>query len=265
MALIQSLRKSGFIGDENWPGASAYATLIDIHLIRKDIDEAARILGDSHDDGLTERPDLVANRFALLLAAGRIDEALQFAESARALPGFETDALGLAALSQLLTARPDAEHAAREFLATKHENRDYIRLILYWYLARKGKLDHAKTYLDERWRGINPASWAERLAEGDRQVWPERLIGYYRGYVKRDEIFAPLRSREAFESSGLNRIIGYDNIYCEAYFYDALLQKVTGDPSTRSARFAQSIQRVLERGRGDIYEYLMALHLRSRG
>jgi hypothetical protein len=266
-ALIQSLRKDGLIRDKAWPGAFAYATLIHTHQFQKELDEAARVLGDSHDDGLTDSPLLVANRFTLLLVVGRTDEAFQLAERALKMPDFEREgALHLAALSQLVTDRPEAEHAAREFLATKHEGRDYIRLMLYWYLVRKGKLDQAKAYLDDRWRGINPASWPERLAEGDTQVWRERLIGYYRGNVTRDEIFAPLRNRAAFESSELNRIgMEYDDIYCEAYFYDALLQKVTGDPATRSARFAQSIQRVLETGRGDIYEYLMALYLRSRG
>jgi hypothetical protein len=264
--LIQRLRKGELIRDKAWPGAFAYATLIHTHQFHKELDEAARVLGESHDDGLTESPLLVANRFTLLLAVGRTDEAFQLAERAPKMSDFgREEALSLAALSQLITDRPDAEQAAREFLATKHENRDYIRLMLYWYLARKGKLDEAKSYLEDRWRGINPASWPERLAEGDTQVWRERLIGYYRGYVKRDDILAPLRSREAFESSGLNRIgLEYDDIYCEAYFYDALLQKVTGDPTTRSTRFAQSIQSVLETGRGDIYEYLMALYLRSR-
>ena len=97
-------------------------------------------------------------------------------------------------------------------------------------------------------------------------VWRERLIGYFLGNVKSEEIFAPLRSREAFKSSPLSRTgMSYDDIYSEAYFYDALLQADTGEPTTRSARFTQAIQRVLEVGHGDIYEYLMARHLRSRG
>src|SRR5258708_26887926 len=88
------------------------------------------------------------------------------------MPDFGREgALFLAALSQLVTDRPEAEYGAREFLATKHEYRDYIRLMLSWYLARKRKLDQATAYLDERWRAINPASWSARLAQGDTQVW----------------------------------------------------------------------------------------------
>ena len=171
----------------------------------------------------------------------------------------------MAALSQLVTDRPEAEYAARKFLATSHESRDYIRLMLYWHLARRGKVDLAKADLEARWRDIDKDSWPARLAQGNVKVWRERLIGYYRGSVTRDEIFAPLRSREAFESSGLSRTgMSYDDIRCEAYFYDALLQAVTGDPATRSARFAQAIQRVLEVGHGDIFEYLMALYLRPQ-
>jgi len=265
-ALIQSLRKDGFIQDASWPGSSAYSTLIDTQLSRNDIDEAARILGDSRDDGLTDSPDLVGNRFALLLAAGRTDEALQSAERARKMPGLESGALMLAALSQLVTNGEKAEYAARQFLATTHDSRDYVRLMLYWHLGRRGKVDVAKAYLDERWRGIDKDSWPTRLAQGDAQVWRERLIGYYLGNVTPEEFFQPLRSREAFEASGLNRIgFSYDEIRCEAYFYDALLQAVTGDAATRSARFAKSIQEVLETRAGHYYEHLMARYLRSNG
>jgi hypothetical protein len=265
-ALIQSLRKDGLIQAANWPGPSAYSTLIDTQLSHNDIDEAARILGDSRDDGLTDSPDLVGNRFALLLAAGRTDEALQSAERAREMPGLESGALMLAALSQLVTNGEKAEYAARKFLATTHDSRDYVRLMLYWHLGRRGKVDVAKAYLDERWRGIDKDSWPARLAQGDTQVWRERLIGYYLGNVTPEEFFAPLRSREAFEASGLNRIgLSYDEIRCEGYFYDALLQAVTGDAATRSARFAKGIQEVLETRAGHYYEHLMARYLRSRG
>lgn len=265
-ALIQSLRKEGFIQDANWPGTFAYSTLIDTQLSRNDIDEAARILGDSRDDGLTDSPDLAGNRFALLLAAGRIDEALQFAERAREMPGLESGALMLAAVSQLVTNGEKAEYAARKFLATTHEWTDYVRLMLYWHLGRRGKVDVAKAYLDDRWRSIDKDSWPTRLAQGDAQVWRERLIGYYLGNVTPEEFFAPLRSREAFEASGLNRIgLSYDEIRCEGYFYDALFQAVTGDAATRSTRFAKSIQEVLETRAGHYYEYLMARYLRSRG
>jgi hypothetical protein len=266
MALIQSLRKDGLIREDNWPGASAYSTLIDTQLFRNDIDEAARILGNSRDDGLTDSPDLVGNRFSLLLAAGRTDEALQLTERARELPGLESSALMLAALSQLVTNGEKAEYAARKFLAAKQEGGDYIRLMLYWHLGRRGKVDLAKAYLEERWRGIYKDSWPMRLAQGDTQVWRERLIGYYLGNVTREEILVPLRSREAFEASGLSRIgSSYDEIRCEAYFYDALLQQLTGDPATRSARFVKSLQEVLETRAGHYYEYLMArYYLRSR-
>jgi hypothetical protein len=265
-ALIQTLRKEGLIRQDNWPGAFAYSTLIDTHLSRNDIEEAARTLGDSRDDGLTDSPDLVDKRFALLLAAGRIDEAFQFAERARDLPGSENGALMLAALSQLVTNGEKAEYAARKFLALKLETGDYIRLMLFWHLGRRGKVEVAKAYLDERWHGIDKDSWRTRLEQGDTQVWRERLIGYYLGNVTPEEFFAPLRSRQAFEASGLNRIgLSYDEIRCEAYFYDALFQAVTGDAATRSARFAKSIQEVLETRAGHYYEYLMARYLRSHG
>jgi conflict system STAND superfamily ATPase len=264
--LIQNLRTDGSIRNASWPGACAYSALIETHLVRNNIDEAARVLGESRNDQLTDSPDLVGNRFALLLAAGRIDEALQFAERARELPGLESGALMLAALSQLVTNGEKAEYAARKFLATNNESADYIRLMLYWHLGRRGKVDVAKAYLDERWRGIDKESWPTRLAQGDAQVWRERLIGYYLGNVTPEEFFAPLRSREAFEASGFNRIgQSYDEVRCEAYFYDALFQAVSGDAATRSARFMKGIQEVLETRAGHYYEYLLARYLRSHG
>jgi len=183
------------------------------------------------------------------------------------MPGLEeSGALMLAALSQLVTNGEKAEYAARKFLATTHEWRDYIRLMLYWHLGRRGKVDVARAYLDERWRGIDKDSWPARLAQGDTQVWRERLIGYYLGNVTPEEMFAPLRSREAFEASGLNRIgLSYDEIRCDAFFYDALFQAVTGDAASRSARFMKRIQEVLETRAGHYYEHLMARYLRSRG
>jgi hypothetical protein len=58
-AVIQSVKKDGFILDEEWPGAAAYATLIDTHLFRNEIEEATSLLDDLGDDGLTERPELM--------------------------------------------------------------------------------------------------------------------------------------------------------------------------------------------------------------
>src|ERR1700730_18477938 len=128
-ALIENLRTAGLIRHKDWPGVQAYAMLIENHQFHKEFDEAARVLGDSRDDGLTEEgPDLVVNRFTLLLAVGRTEEAFQLAERALKMPDFEHEyALFLAALSQLATNRPEAEYPAREFLATKHDYRDYIR------------------------------------------------------------------------------------------------------------------------------------------
>ncbi len=266
--LIENLKQRRVINKEGWPGAVAYTALIDTYLFRNRIHEAAKTLDASRKDGLHENPALMNSRFTLLLAAGRSDEALRLADAVRDMPDFDrSEALFLAALSQLLTNQPEAEYKAREFLATGHEYRDYIRLMLYWHLAQQEKIDRARSYLDERWRGVNPDSWRARLARGDAQVWREWLIGYYLGKVKRDEIFAPLRDPAALHASQLGRIgtaeLTYDGMRCEAYFYEALLQSVSGEPATRSARYAQALERVLEMGRGDQYEYLMAMYLRS--
>jgi hypothetical protein len=267
--LIQHLKNEGVIADPKWPGVLAYATLIDIYRLRNQFDEAAKALEASRQDGLGESPDLLDSQFAIALAEGRVDTALQVADRARNTPEIASaDALFLAALSQLLADKPEAEFAARQFFATDHQYRDYVRLMLYWYLARQGKLGQAKAYLDERWRSIDPASWPARLMRGDPQVWREQLIGYYLGRVKPDDILGPLYSREAFETSELNRIgvsgLSYEGMRCEAYFYDALLQDVTGEPATRAARYAQALERVLEVGHGNMYEYAMAQYLHSR-
>ena len=287
--LIQTLRKDGLIGDEKWPGADAYGILIGTYLFRDQIDEAAKVLDASREDGLSERSTLLGFRVSLPLLEGRADEALQAAQRGRAvlrLTAFlehrkarwnkrekeggagadRANALFLEALVQLLTGKPEAEKTALEVLETNHEYRDYIRLMLYWYLMRQKKDFQAKAYLEEHWRDINPASWRDRLANGDPQVWREQLIGYYLGYVSRNNIFAPLASREAFESSGLNRVGEfYYSMRCEAYFYDALLQEVTGEPESRAGRYAEALGRALEVGHGEVYEYQMARYLRRAG
>jgi hypothetical protein len=268
--LIRRLKNGGVIGDRKWPGVEAYGTLIDIYNFRNQFDQAAKVLDASRQDGLIESPGLLSIRVVLLLAAGRADEALQVAQRGLEMQGVvRANALFLAALSQLLANKPEAEFAARQFLATDHEYRDYVRLMLYWYLVRQEKVDQAKAYLDERWSSINQASWPARLARGDPQVWREQLIGYYLGQVRRNDIFAPLSSPEAFETSGLNRIgihgLTFEGMRCEANFYDALLQHVTGEPATRAERYSQTLGRVLEVGHGNMYEYVMARYLRSRG
>ena len=271
-ALIQDLKNRGVIADKEWPGAEAYTTLIDTYRIRKQFDKAAKAFEASRQDGLVHVPVLLGSELVTLLATNRTDEALELSKAALDVPGLieddRQDALFFNSMLLILTHQPDAEFKARQFLATQHPYVNNIRLMIYWHLARQGKVDQAKAYLNDRWKRVDRSSWPERLNQGDPEVWRERLVGYYLGLVSRDEIFDPLKNEEAFKASGLSNIgvygLSLGGMRAEAHFYDALLQEVTGERATRATRFRQALGDVLEVGQGDEYEYAMAQYLHHR-
>ena len=94
------------------------------------------------------------------------------------------------------------------------------------------------------------------------------LVGYYLGKVEQKALLRPLESRETFEASPFGRLgvqgLTYDGMRCEFYFYDALLQGVSGDPSTRSKRYESRFREVTKVGYANLYEYIMAHYLLDR-
>jgi len=165
------------------------------------------------------------------LAAAVSEELLrQFAPSGTKVADENKPVLFIGALAQLLTGQGRWEETGRRFLVeTDDEYRDYVAMILFAFMANEQEV--AKRLLGERWAAFeNQADlWAERLRAGDERAWREMLIGYYLEHVDRSKIFDPLESDKAFEASDLSGLyMPRRALLCEAYFYDAMLQKARG-------------------------------------
>jgi hypothetical protein len=254
---------------KGWPQQeSIYESLVSAHLRVNDIDEAARLT----EEGLKHFPEnnvLVEDKFVIFVAKLHPDLAVQFGQQlSRGPQRDDTGVIFESALAQFLTKNPEFEYQARRFLyTTTHEYRDYIRMLLYCWLCDQNRPQEAKELLNERWLTIVPETWKDRLQKGDSTVWQEKLIAYYlqKEKVDKEEIFGPLKNRAAFEASPLSRVgLPFSMIYTEAYFYDAMLQSVSGDPATRRQRQLASLQKVLDFKYYPSLEYRMARCLVSQ-
>jgi hypothetical protein len=64
---------------------------------------------------------------------------------------------------------------------------------------------------------------------------------------RRRDIFDPLNDPESFRVSMFAQSAQSFNMFrSEAFFYEGLLQSVTGDPYTRSGRFEEFLQKVVD-------------------
>lgn len=265
--LISTLKKIGQLENLNWPGVSAYDNLIKIHLTNNAIDSASQVLKDaSTHPGLQQSAIMQTNLFLLSLARGD-DMSLPLVRRIHDTSNEDqfSETLFMLSIATLLNQTDDAETVAREFFTTDHPYRDYIRLILYWHLSKQDKPDQARAYLENRWEHIDPSSWSAHLQQGDASAWREQLIAYYLGNLSREELIAPLQDRKTFDKSALRHLgidgLTYEGLRSEAYFYDALLQMVSGDPSTRQRRYEAGLKKTLEISNAVLYEYLMASYL----
>ncbi|HWA77196.1 MAG TPA: hypothetical protein VG937_32900, partial [Polyangiaceae bacterium] len=143
--------------------------------------------------------------------------------------------------------------------------RDYVRLMLAWRLLERGAESEAHALLQDRLRevpaGDNPE---QRLAQGDLNPWHEILVRYYLNPTPETsaKVFDALRDPQAFARSMLSRgSQSLASFRCEAYFYDALLQSVIGDPPTRAARYRSRLEQVVGERCYTTYEYAMASYL----
>jgi hypothetical protein len=183
------------------------------------------------------------------------------------------------AMVHLLTARKGYDRAARDYLSVENQyndNRDYVRMLLYWTRCREGKQQEANRELAARWDDIKRANarwrrliekgnvdaWRERLQQGDLCAWREMLIGYYVGALRREDMYAPFATRESFQQSALSRLsIPLCGFRCELYFYDALLQETKGSPP---GLVRDLLKKAIDDGKPSYYEYDMARYLLSK-
>ena len=250
---------------KGWPGLeSMYYDVSVVHLNSGKIDQATAEV----ENGLERFPESVKLqflRFFLRLAVGQADEALKLAEDrldelAKGDPIYENWLL-YATLLQVLTGKGDFNYAARSYLNTSYDDRDYVRMMLYWALCKHHRENEAKDLLLERWQMIKSSEWSVRLEQGDKEVWSEMLIGYYASKITREEIFGPLEDRKTFERSKLTTIgRTFLELYCD-YFYDALLQEVSGNSADRQKRVLESLEKVATAQQPTYLEYHMARYL----
>ena len=268
--LLEHLIYSFDTDQEGWPPIdSTYALMIDAVLKTGDFGRAAQL----NEKGLKLFPDstpLLQNEFFLFFTQLQPEQAVELGKKlSEESRGDENVVKFHTALAQLLTRKDDFEYRARNFIfRTDHPYRDYIRMMLYWALCaegEEGETGKAKGLLSERWKTIYPGKWADRLKDGDTAVWREKLVGLYLGKVDIKEIFGPLENREAYERSQFGKMgLPYSEACSEAYFYDALLQGISGDPATRKERQLERLQKVLDKQCYPSYEYHMARYLVSR-
>ncbi len=253
--------------DGGWPDRAAVtSTLMDVYTL------GGRF---ATLDSLLRTPSVAGSRHAnimrhfVYLARGQIDSATRIADTVLAQEPYDPFSLFLSSATHLLAGRPEGEGIARRFLSdTDHEYRDYIRLMLFW--AMKGGPSEnsrraADTLLRERWSAIDTTTWRDRLRDKDRSVWREMLIGYYAGHIEPGRIHGPLESLQALQASELGVLdFSLDGLRCEAYFYDALLQSVSGDAATREERVRASLKRAVDTKFQLYYEYHMSTLLHGR-
>jgi len=262
--LLMSLKARGET-KKGWPGLeSMYYDVAVVHLYSGNIDQATAEV----ENGLERFPESVSLqflRFFLRLAVGQADEALKLAEDrldklAKA-DSIYGDWLLYTTMLQVLTGEGDFNYAARRYLNTSYDDRDCVRMMLYWALCKHHREDEAKDLLLERWQMIQSPGWSVRLEQGDKEVWGEMLIGYYAGKITREEIFGPLEDRETFEKSKL-AMIGKSFLEIRIdYFYDALFQEVSGNSTDRKKRALESLEKVATAQQPTYLEYHMARYL----
>jgi len=96
-------------------------------------------------------------------------------------------------------------------------------------------------------------------------VWHEMLVAFFAGVIPESAIFDPLGDEASLLASELHQTeLPLSGMRCEAYFYAALRERVTGDPATRDQRFRDKLQRALATQQYGYFEYRMARFLLGR-
>jgi hypothetical protein len=242
--------------------------------VKGDLDQASKVISQGHALVNKESDALAREEVGVLWGQGKFDEALTLATGKT-----DEELQLLRCLSRFFAEDPSAavglEKDVDEFLMTPNPARDYVRLVYYWHLMRKGDETGAAKLLQRRWSEINPSdlaeppSWKPRLTaeRGDYMtVWQEMLVGYFLGKVSQHQVTADLlETPRNFETSPFGRAPeSRQGFLTEWYFYDALLQSVTGDRSSRVDRFRSGLKQAINTKQFAFNEYCFAKALLSR-
>jgi hypothetical protein len=263
--VLRELTKSARRDSTGWVSfAEVYNRLADGLIQLNRLEEAATAL----DEALRRFPNnatLLGSSYFLHLAELKPDlMAEDIQRYAAANQGSRDQLLFLRALQQFVSSGDRFESTAREFLKTTHVYVDYVRMMLFDVLSKKGREREAEALLDSV-KALSDSSWTARLDHGEPGAWRETLLRHYSGLVSRDQIFDWLEDYKTFDRSVLRHVgLPLTGLQCEASFYDAILQEGTGDPSTRAERYRESLERALSSKHSSYYEYHMARYLLSK-
>lgn len=258
--------KLGSNSKSKFKPVDANYSLVQVLLNSGDLSGAEKIAQTLSDDP-NDQDLLEENKISLLLQKGKFDEVFDRLKSKS-----DEDSLFNLSLARMLSQKPidldKLDNDIKQFNATSHQYRDYIRLLNYWTLVRMEKHDEAKNILIERWHDIDPSSWQVRLLpdRGDyMSVWREMLIGYFIDKVTEQDFADLLEGFEIqgdFNSSPLaNAEQSRQGFLCEWFFYKALRQW-TFDFDNQ--KLETSLNKVIDTGQIALLEYSMAKDLIKR-
>jgi hypothetical protein len=212
------------------------------------------------------RVDFRHDELELALREGRIPKMAELADALLAAKQWKDENyLFLSAIAHMLVndTSNDNGNAERWLLSANHPYRDYVRLILYWRLVQRGEGAKAAELLEQRRLEIPDAHDGAdaRLADGDLAPWRDLLVSYYLdpSDAKRENVLDPVKDRASFDASLLSKAgQSYSSFRCEAFFYDALRQSLTGEPTIRHQRYVDQLTAVVRERCFDTIEYYMA-------
>jgi hypothetical protein len=253
---------------KGWPELdSIYFYVANVSLLSGNI-KGAKAEVFSGLDQFPESQDLKLLRWFLVLAEGQADNALKLVRNhlqtmTKKDPAYKTW-YTYSIMLQLLIGEGDFITEARRYLDASYDEQDYIRMMLYWALSKRQRESEAKILLADRWPSIKSADWPARLEQGDKKVWPEMLLAYYSGKIDREEVYGPLENRTAFEKSKLTMLgTSFLGFQCD-YFYDAMHQEVSNNPSDRQMRALGSLEKVVASQQFSYFEFHAARYLINR-
>gem|GEM_PF-6191664 len=232
-----------------------------------DFDKAGMVIEEGEQKTpAAERNQLRDEKFRLLVLLGHLDRAVAFTRERQE----DSDRVNRCIVSSF--TREQNEKALRKemaiLLSTAHQYTDYVRLVYYWRLMKDGKADEARQVLEKRWQQIDPSLW-EDLLQADRgagmRVWREKLIGYFLGKVGEVEICDDILDPMRFQTSGYHNLeVSREGFLSDWYFYDGLLQSVSGDPQTRRQRLSERLEKTIAANQPSYIEYIMARNMLQR-
>lgn len=239
--------------DPNWPRYDMICSpLYGLYTMNGEIDKAEAVI----TKGLASEPDNInylSLHFFTLIAKGDMKEALSVAKT---LSAIQPDNINLL-IAQIMNNDANSEYSCNQYLETNHEYNDYVRLWLYYYLAKNGPIIRAKAKLEERWEQIDSTSWIKRLRVNDNTALGEIWIGYYLNKVDEKFIFEPLKDMQTFKNHPFSNLDSYMGFKCEAFCYKALLLATQNSQQ----EYIESLETVLSTNFYSYYEYQLAKYL----